>query len=184
MRTQQFLQLLKLQFLCAFVLANVALPVRSSSPQVGPPLGPTNKVHSHEREKTFYGARASINGRPVSADIYDRAMDQWRKIPSASVTRAPSMPSPLTSLHGVVWTPIGPSPINEGTSQANGRVSSIAVNPNNPNLIYQGSSGGGVWKTNNGGLTWRPLTDQESSLGTGEPSAVAIDPSNSNTVYV
>ena len=79
---------------------------------------------------------------------------------------------------------MGPSPINEGSSQANGRVSSIAINPNNPNVIFQGSSGGGVWKTIDGGVTWKPLTDQESSLGTGEPSAVAIDPSNTNTVYL
>ena len=183
MKRQQVLQLLKLPFLCAFVLANIILPVRSTSPQTGPSLGPANNVHSHDREKIFYGARASINGRPVPGNIYDRAMEQWRKIPSVSAERAPSIPSPQTSLNGVVWKPIGPSPINEGSSQANGRVSSIAINPNNPNVIYQGSSGGGVWKTIDGGATWKPLTDQESSLGTGEPSAVAIDSSNTNTVY-
>ncbi len=184
MKMQRFSRLLKLQFLCAFVLANIVLPVRSTSPQPASPPGPTNKWHSHERERAFYEARASVNGKPVTADIYDRAMDQWRKIPSASVAGGPSIPSPLTSLHGVVWTPMGPSPINEGSSQANGRVSSIAINPNNPNVIFQGSSGGGVWKTIDGGVTWKPLTDQESSLGTGEPSAVAIDPSNTNTVYL
>jgi len=192
MSMQRFFHLLKLPFLCAFVLANIALPVRSSSPQPASPPGPTNTRHSHEREKAFYEARASINGRPVSADIYDRALDQWRKIPRASVARGPSIPAPLTSLHGVVWTPMGPSPVNQTyqfsgnsfTSEVNGRVSSIAVNPNNPNLIYQGSSGGGVWRTNNGGTNWTPLTDQQSSLGTGEPSAIAVDPSNTNTIYV
>src|SRR6266496_2609468 len=192
MSMQRFFHLLKLPFLCAFVLANIALPVRSSSPQPASPPGPTNTRHSHEREKAFYEARASINGRPVSADIYDRALDQWRKIPRASVARGPSIPAPLTSLHGVVWTPMGPSPVNQTyqfsgnsfTSEVNGRVSSIAVNPNNPNLIYQGSSGGGVWRTNNGGTNLTPLTDQQSSLGTGEPSAIAIDPSNTETIYV
>lgn len=183
MNMQRFLRLVRVPFLCAFTLTSIALVVRSSSPQPSPSAGPTNTVHSHEREKAFYQERASINGRPVPADIYDRAFDQWRKIPRASVARGPSIPAPLTSLHGVVWTPMGPNPVNEGSSQANGRVSSIAVNPNNPNVIYQGSSGGGVWKTIDGGVTWKPLFDQQPSLGTGEPSAVAIDPSNTNTIY-
>jgi photosystem II stability/assembly factor-like uncharacterized protein len=177
MSTQRFFHLLKLQFLCAFVLANIALPVRSSSPQPAPPRD-TAKKHS-ERENAFYETRAFVSGKAVPLDIYDRAMDQWRKLP-----RAVALGEALTgSLHGVVWTPMGPSPVQQGTSQVNGRVSAIAINPNNANLVYQGSSGGGVWKTLNGGSTWTPLTDQQSSLGTGEPSAIGIDPSNTNTVY-
>ena len=87
----------------------------------------------------------------------------------------------FTGWYGRQW---GRVRLTRVASQANGRVSSIAINPNNPNVIFQGSSGGGVWKTIDGGVTWKPLTDQESSLGTGEPSAVAIDPSNTNTVYL
>ena len=78
----------------------------------------------------------------------------------------------------------GAKPASTRKLQANGRVSIDAINPNNPNVIFQGSSGGGVWKTIDGGVTWKPLTDQESPLGTGEPSAVAIDPSNTNTIYL
>ena len=59
----------------------------------------------------------------------------------------------LTSVVGTVWKPIGPSPIQQGTSQVNGRVSAIAVSPNNPNLIYVGASGGGVWRSTNAGAT-------------------------------
>ena len=59
MKMQRFVHRLKLQFLCAFVLANIALPVRSGSPQPASPPGPTNKWHSHERERAFYEARAS-----------------------------------------------------------------------------------------------------------------------------
>jgi len=79
---------------------------------------------------------------------------------------------------------MGPSPIQQGTSHVNGRVSAIAVHPYNPNVIYLGASGGGVWRTINGGATWRPLYDQQVSLGVGEPSAIAIDPSDTNTMYV
>ena len=144
----------------------------------------------HKREKEFYAARAFQDRKPIPSNAYDHGLGQWRKLPRASrggVQKQKTTASgseALPSAPTVMWTPIGPSPIQQGTSLANGRVGSIAVNPNNPNVIYQGSSGGGVWKTTDGGATWTPIFDQQPSLGTGEPSAVAIDPSNTNTIYV
>lgn len=88
------------------------------------------------------------------------------------------------SLKGTVWAPIGPSPIAENTLQANGLTTAIAVNPSNSNVIYQGTAGGGVWRTIDGGLTWTPLFDRQLALGIGEPGALAIDPNNTNTLYV
>jgi len=88
------------------------------------------------------------------------------------------------SLNGTVWTPIGPSPVAEGTTNDNGLVSSIAINPNNPNIIYMGTVGGGVWRSNDGGNTWTPIFDRQIALGVGEPAGIAIDPNNTNTVYV
>lgn len=90
----------------------------------------------------------------------------------------------VSGVDGTVWAPIGPSPIVQGTALANGRVSSIAVHPNNPNVIYMGASGGGVWRTIDGGASWTPLLDQEASIGLGEPSAIAIDPNDPYTIYV
>ena len=55
------------------------------------------------------------------------------------------------SLNGTVWEPIGPSPIDQGAISANGQVTAIAVNPNNPNIIYIGTAWGGVWLTRDGG---------------------------------
>jgi photosystem II stability/assembly factor-like uncharacterized protein len=88
------------------------------------------------------------------------------------------------SLIGTVWTPIGPSPISEGTTNENGLVSAIAINPNNPNVIYIGTVGGGVWRTNDGGNTWTPIFDRQIALGIGEPAGIGIDPNNTNTLYV
>ena len=69
------------------------------------------------------------------------------------------------SLNGTAWIPIGPSPISEGSTNENGLVSSIAINPNNPNIIYMGTVGGGVWRTNDGGNHWRPLFDRQIAPG-------------------
>jgi photosystem II stability/assembly factor-like uncharacterized protein len=88
------------------------------------------------------------------------------------------------SLNGTVWSPIGPSPIAEGTTNDNGLVSAVAINPNNPNVIYMGTVGGGVWRSNDGGTTWTPIFDRQIALGVGGPGGIGIDPNNTDTVYV
>lgn len=45
-----------------------------------------------------------------------------------------------------------------------GAVSAIAPHPVNPNIIYIGTVNGGIWKTNDGGSHWNPLTDSMPSL--------------------
>ena len=87
------------------------------------------------------------------------------------------------SLNGTTWTPIGPSPIDQGGITANGQVTAIAVNPNNPNIIYIGTAWGGIWHTRNGGGTWIPIFDRAPALGIGEPAGLAIDPVDTNIIY-
>ena len=87
------------------------------------------------------------------------------------------------SLNGTVWAPIGPSPIDQGAISANGQVTAIAINPNNPNIIYIGTAWGGVWLTRDGGATWTPIFDRAPSLGIGDPGALAIDPVDTNIMY-
>jgi hypothetical protein len=59
------------------------------------------------------------------------------------------------SLNGAVWAPIGPSPIDQGAISANGQVTAITINPNNPKIIYIGTAWGGVWLSRDGGVTGR-----------------------------
>ena len=88
------------------------------------------------------------------------------------------------SLNGTVWAARGPSPMGEGSRQDNGLVSAIAINPNDPNVIYQGTAGGGVWRSIDGGQHWVPQFDRQAALGVGEPAALAIDPNDTDTIYV
>jgi hypothetical protein len=87
------------------------------------------------------------------------------------------------SLKGTVWAPIGPSPMQLPSSQDNGLVSVIAVDPDNLNVLYVGTTSGGLWKSTDGGHTYTPLFDHQSTLGIGEPTGIAIDPSNPTTIY-
>jgi photosystem II stability/assembly factor-like uncharacterized protein len=86
------------------------------------------------------------------------------------------------ALKGTVWAPIGPSPLHAGID-VNGQVTSIAVNPNNINVLYIGTAWGGIWRTQDGGNTWTPLFDHAPSLGIGEPAAIAIDPVDTRIIY-
>jgi hypothetical protein len=116
---------------------------------------------------------------------FDRALQRWRHLPRASMFA----PSAVGAVTGTVWKPLGPSPIVENgccvpvAFAANGRVNSIAVDPTNPDVLYLGSAGGGVWKSVDGGDHWTPKTDQEISLGIGTAHALAVDPNNPNIIY-
>lgn len=86
----------------------------------------------------------------------------------------------------VAWQPIGPAPIPNGQTQGrtdpvSGRVSSIAVHPTNPNILYVGTAQGGLYRSLDGGNVWTPLLDNALSLSIG---AVAIAPSDPTIVYV
>lgn len=68
-----------------------------------------------------------------------------------------------------------------GPALMSGRINDMAVHPTNPRIIYTGTAGGGVWKSNDAGTTFNPIFDEYSqSIG-----AVAIDPNDpDNTIYV
>jgi photosystem II stability/assembly factor-like uncharacterized protein len=72
-------------------------------------------------------------------------------------------------------------PRNVGPASMSGRVTSIDVEVANPNNIWIGAASGGVWKTNNSGVSWTPVFDEQPILNIG---AVAIQQSNPSVVWV
>ncbi|MDP4219743.1 MAG: T9SS type A sorting domain-containing protein [Bacteroidota bacterium] len=87
------------------------------------------------------------------------------------------------SIIGGRWTPMGPfgfdSPFadNGGT----GRVNVIRFHPSDTTKIFVGTPEGGLWKSENSGATWIPLTDNLPSLGV---SDIAIDPKDPLKIYL
>ncbi|MBZ5522601.1 MAG: hypothetical protein LAP21_10220 [Acidobacteriia bacterium] len=95
----------------------------------------------------------------------------------ARLLMAPAAPLPQ-------WRMIGPQPANwplNAATGVSGRVTALAVDPRNANVVYLGGAEGGVWKTTDGGTTWLPLTDAQPSLAVG---SITLDPSAPDTVYV
>jgi len=70
---------------------------------------------------------------------------------------------------------------NIGSATMSGRIAAIAaVNENGRLTLFAGSASGGVWKSVNGGTTFKPVFDRQSVQSIG---ALAIDPSNSKIVW-
>ncbi len=71
---------------------------------------------------------------------------------------------------------------NIGSATMSGRIAAVdAVEEKGRITVFVGSASGGVWKSVNGGTTFKPVFDRESVQSIG---AVAIDPSNPKTVWV
>jgi photosystem II stability/assembly factor-like uncharacterized protein len=85
---------------------------------------------------------------------------------------APGIDASLLS--GLRWRSIGPA--RGGRSQA------IAGTVSRPTEYYFGAVGGGVWKTTDGGINWRAVSDR--FFKTSSVGAIAISESNPDVVYV
>ncbi|HEX7701698.1 MAG TPA: hypothetical protein VF403_13265, partial [Kofleriaceae bacterium] len=71
---------------------------------------------------------------------------------------------------------------NIGSAAMSGRVSAVAArNEGGKTVIYVGAASGGVWKSLDGGTTFKPMFDKQPVQSIG---AIAIDPSNPKTVWV
>lgn len=68
-----------------------------------------------------------------------------------------------------------------GPNTSAGRMTSISVNPNNPNVWIAGSGGGGVWRTSNRGATWQQLPTRDFPVYA--VGAVAYHPRAANELY-
>jgi photosystem II stability/assembly factor-like uncharacterized protein len=93
------------------------------------------------------------------------------------VTPAPSPTAP--ELTDVLFKNLKARSI--GPAVMGGRVSDIAIDPHNPFIFYVGLGHGGVFKTNDNGVSFDPVFDKQPVLSIG---AVAVAPSDSEVIWV
>lgn len=74
----------------------------------------------------------------------------------------------------------GIQPRNIGPGGMSGRVTALDVVHNNPQIIYAGTASGGLWKSESGGISWKPVFDSVNVLSIG---AVAICQKNTDIVW-
>src|SRR5580693_1030468 len=78
---------------------------------------------------------------------------------------------PLQTLR---WRNIGPL--------RGGRSIAVAGSASRPFEYYFGATGGGLWKTTDGGTSWNPVSDNQ--LESSSVGAVAVSQSNPDVVYI
>lgn len=78
---------------------------------------------------------------------------------------------PVTQMR---WRVLGPA-------LPEGRATSVVGSEHDPLIYYAGSAGGGVWKSDDGGVAWRNITDVIHVASVG---ALALDPTDDGTLWV
>lgn len=82
-------------------------------------------------------------------------------------------PADSALVQGLRWRNIGPF--------RGGRATAAAGHPAHPLTFYMGATGGGVWKTEDAGGSWRNVTDGQIAMGS--VGSIAVAPSDPNVVY-
>jgi len=88
------------------------------------------------------------------------------------VLTLPAAGQPKDPLAAMKFRNVGPS--------AGGRVCRVSGVPGDPTTYYAATAGGGIWKSSDGGLSWKAIFDEMPDASVG---AVAVAPSDRNVVY-
>ncbi len=130
-------------------------------------------MEAAKRERTRYSTKMPTSGS-----------SQVMLDPSAPISTRSAGSSLSRDLR---WTNIGPTKANFARNGVtlnvtdSGRVRAIVTDPVNPNTIYVAFSGGGLWKSTDGGAFWQAKTE---TLGTLSIGSLAMDPNDSSTLYL
>src|SRR5947207_676514 len=98
---------------------------------------------------------------------YERAMPPARAQSASNAVVNPTLYQDLR------WRSVGPHRGGRSTAAVGVRTQ--------PNVFYMGATGGGVWKTENYGITWVPTSDGQ--IPTGSIGAIDVADSNPNVIY-
>ena len=119
-----------------------------------------------ERYKEWYRDRAGDDG----IFTFDEVLDA-----KAHIEQMEELAIPPGLRDGGIWNWEWLGPGNIG-----GRIRAIAINPDDPSIMYVGGVGGGIWKSTNSGGNWQPLDDFLANLAV---CTLVIDPDDPDTLY-
>jgi uncharacterized surface protein with fasciclin (FAS1) repeats/photosystem II stability/assembly factor-like uncharacterized protein len=180
------------------IVHGIDAPLASSSGPIEVIKGDFDKNYPGRDERAAaITARYRDPAGRIRPDLVERAVDAVRRLPisdvrAASATTPNARPDAQQIFMRAAYAPqaegswrmIGPAPLIEPVAgrHDSGEATSIVIDPRGTRdkVMYLGTHAGGVWKTNDGGSSWLPLTDMMPSLSIG---ALALDPADPNIVY-
>jgi photosystem II stability/assembly factor-like uncharacterized protein len=100
--------------------------------------------------------------------------------PATALGSAPTFLPTLPPTPGPTNVPWKWIPLNDGREFPRDTVSAIAIDPRNPDGLYIGTENSGLYKTTDGGQTWKP---QYNGVTGASVESLMVDPNNPNTLY-
>ncbi len=150
----------------------VAAPVARPQPPFGAPslarqYANAKRLPLDRRVDTralYRQAEGHLSGMPV----FSSALNRYLGAPEARAARSGKGP-----FKGK-WRPLGPGNIG-------GRTRTLVIDPGKPDTMIAGGVSGGVWRTTNGGQSWKPLGTGLANIAV---NALAMHPKDSSRLYV
>jgi photosystem II stability/assembly factor-like uncharacterized protein len=152
--------------------------------QTPPPV----RVDSPAEAQEFYRLKRAPAGEiAIPVERYFAALDRMRVMPQHSTVRHSALPSraelaerglshagDTTEAQALgAWSQLGPGNVG-------GRTRALVIDPVNPKTMFAAGVAGGVWKSVNGGLSWKALDDLMANLAV---SSLVLNPSNPKVIY-
>jgi photosystem II stability/assembly factor-like uncharacterized protein len=94
-------------------------------------------------------------------------------VPVGSTVESPILLATAGLVGGARWQSLGPGNVG-------GRTRSLVVHPQRPDTIWAGSVGGGLWRTDDGGVSWNPVDDFMANLAV---TCMVMHPQDPDTLY-
>lgn len=120
------------------------------------------KMSRHKRRVAWFGARVTW---PLREAPLAKLQAERKRVQKAMPQAAPAM--------ATAWQLAGPTNIG-------GRCTALVCDPANPDRVWIGAAGGGVWASTDAGRSWKFQWRANGPLQIG---ALAIDPTNAATLY-
>jgi hypothetical protein len=138
--------------------------------RLGGPSGVARHMKQWQRYEWYMSRRLGPNGEFVNINqkmIDATGLQQNRNLSQSNIIGSST----------ATWTAVGPL----NTIGGIGRVDRLAFHPTDADIVYAGTTAGGLWRTIDGGTNWTNLTPDLPSPGI---SGIVIDPLNTNTIYI
>jgi photosystem II stability/assembly factor-like uncharacterized protein len=123
----------------------------------------------------------AAGGVPVRVSLH-KARSVWFRSRAAWPNREANVVHLVAERARLAPQPIvGPPPWSQaGPTNIGGRATALATDPRAPLRVWLGAAGGGVWRSDDGGMTWTSQWDKQPIMNIG---ALAVDGNNGDVVY-
>lgn len=179
-------------FLPLLESAYTKLTPRGEEESVAAAGPPASSLGGEAFESTLQPGRSAEVLASVAQDLWVNRLAEYKRRKAAAAAREAMIGGP--AIPGATnWAPLGPSVVQNGQAHGlppvAGRIAGISVAPGGQ-TIYAASANGGVFRSDDGGVSWASLMDAfdvdpihfaSTSLACG---AIAIDPNDPDRIYV